>query len=73
MAAPITHIVLASKVYDQFFSNFSKKDFLIGTSFPDIRYLKVIDRNTTHFNGLSFKRPSTGKFIYDRSKISLYG
>src|ERR1035437_8358942 len=51
MAAPITHIVLANKVFDDFFPKLSKKDFLIGTSLPDIRYLKTIDRKTTHFNG----------------------
>ena len=48
MAAPTTHIVLANKVFDNFFLK-SKKDFFIGTSFPDIRYLKVIDRDITHF------------------------
>lgn len=52
MAAPITHIVLANKVWNKSLSSFSKKDFLIGTSFPDIRYLKVIDRNNTHFKDL---------------------
>lgn len=53
MAAPITHIVLTEKVFDKFFKNKIRKDFFIGTSFPDIRYLKVIDRDKTHHDGLS--------------------
>lgn len=53
MAAPITHIVLTQKVFDKFFKDKIRKDFFIGTSFPDIRYLKVIDRNKTHYNSLS--------------------
>jgi hypothetical protein len=53
MAAPITHIVLTDKIFDKFFKDKSRKDFFIGTSFPDIRYLKVIDRDKTHYDGLS--------------------
>ena len=48
MAAPITHIVLAEKVFSNHFQNLSKDKFLIGTSFPDIRYLRVIKREQTH-------------------------
>lgn len=48
MAAPITHIVLAEKVFNNYFNNKNKRDFFIGTSFPDIRYLRVIDRERTH-------------------------
>jgi len=53
MAAPITHIALTEKIFDKFFKNEVRKDFFIGTLFPDIRYLKVIDRNKTHYNDLS--------------------
>jgi hypothetical protein len=52
MANQITHIVLAEKISDQLFGKFDQKDFLIGTVFPDIRYLKVIDRENTHFKDL---------------------
>jgi hypothetical protein len=52
MAAPITHIALTEKIFDKFFKNKKKKDFFIGTLFPDIQYLKVIDRNKTHYNNL---------------------
>lgn len=48
MAAPITHIVLAEKVFNNHFSNLSKDKFLVGTSFPDVRYLRVIKREQTH-------------------------
>lgn len=49
MAAPITHIILAEKVFDRYFSGFSKEKFFVGTSFPDIRYLCGINRGETHF------------------------
>jgi len=48
MAAPITHIVLAKELLDSHPSIFSERDFFIGTSFPDIRHLHVIERNKTH-------------------------
>ncbi len=53
MAAPITHITLTDKIFDKFFKDKKRKDFFIGTSFPDIRYLKVIERNETHYDNLS--------------------
>lgn len=53
MAAPITHVVLAVKIFNTFFQGKVKKDFFIGTLFPDIRYLKVIDRDKTHYNNLT--------------------
>ena len=49
MPNQITHIVLTSKVFDQTFVKFNKSEFYIGTIFPDIRYLGVIDRAKTHF------------------------
>jgi len=50
MAAPITHIVLTDKVFNKFFHNKDRKDFFIGTVFPDIRYITNIDRLRTHFS-----------------------
>ncbi|MFA6131189.1 MAG: hypothetical protein WC730_02935 [Patescibacteria group bacterium] len=52
MAAPITHIALTEKIFDSFFNGKLRKDFFIGTLFPDIRYLKGIDRDKTHFENL---------------------
>jgi hypothetical protein len=52
MAAPFTHLVLAQRYLAQYPSNFIISEFLIGTSFPDIRYLGVIDRSQTHKDSL---------------------
>ena len=53
MATPITHIALTEKIFDKFFKDKKRKNFFIGTCFPDIRYLNVIDRNKTHYNDLT--------------------
>jgi hypothetical protein len=53
MATSVTHIVLTAKIYDKLFSDKNKKEFFVGTLFPDIRYLKVIARNKTHFFDLT--------------------
>jgi hypothetical protein len=55
MASQITHVVLAKKISDDLFNKFDQAAFLIGTIFPDIQYLKVIEREKTHFKNLSFK------------------
>ena len=48
MAGEITHIVLADKVFDKFFQDKNRKDFYIGTVFPDIRLLGIAKREETH-------------------------
>ncbi|MDD2753585.1 MAG: hypothetical protein PHT44_03180 [Candidatus Portnoybacteria bacterium] len=55
MAAPITHIVLANKVFDKYFSGKDRKEFFVGTSFPDIRYYDNLDREKTHQDGKSIE------------------
>ncbi|OGM17010.1 hypothetical protein A2V55_02000 [Candidatus Woesebacteria bacterium RBG_19FT_COMBO_37_29] len=55
MAAPITHIVLTEKIYSKYFSNKNKKEFIVGTCIPDIRYLGVINRDKTHFENVFLK------------------
>lgn len=50
MAAPVTHIALTNKIFHEHFLHFERRKFFIGTSFPDIRYLNAIGRDTTHFN-----------------------
>ncbi len=52
MAAPVTHIIFADKVFDKHFRDKDRKQFIIGTSFPDIRYLGAIDRKYTHFDNV---------------------
>jgi hypothetical protein len=54
MAAPITHIYFAQK-YLLFNDRIEEpQEFYVGTSFPDIRYLGIIERETTHFKVSSF-------------------
>ncbi|MFA6296473.1 MAG: hypothetical protein WC663_03905 [Patescibacteria group bacterium] len=52
MASPITHIILTAKIFDNFFKDRNKKEFFVGTCLPDIRYLKVIEREKTHFENI---------------------
>ena len=47
MPAPVMHIAL-SLLMLPFLPDKDPKEFILGTSFPDIRYLGVIDRRTTH-------------------------
>lgn len=48
MPGPVTHIVLADKLFDRYFSGKDRRAFYVGTLFPDIRYLGVIGREQTH-------------------------
>ena len=47
MPAPVMHIVLSLLVLP-FLPDKDPKEFILGTSFPDIRYLGVISRRATH-------------------------
>ena len=53
MAAPATHIILALRL--PLLPEKNKQEFIIGTSFPDIRYLGVIEREKTHNNQATWK------------------
>ena len=53
MPWPATHVLIAEKAFIPHFSHLDKQAFIIGTCFPDIRYLAKIDRKLTHFNHLS--------------------
>jgi len=56
MAAPITHIFLATLMLAGPLKDlFDEKEFILGTSFPDIRYLKVVARTDTHFTNVSLQ------------------
>ena len=48
MSAPIAHIVLALLMFPKYFPDKNLKEFIIGTSFPDIRYFGKISREETH-------------------------
>lgn len=47
MPAPATHIILAL-IVTPMLPDKDKKEFILGTSFPDIRYSVGIERNRTH-------------------------
>lgn len=49
MAGPITHIVLALQAL-ALMPDKNPREFIVGTSFPDIRYLGVISREQTHLD-----------------------
>lgn len=50
MPSVITHLAITDKVFDRFFSGKEKSDFLVGTLFPDIRYLAGLEREKTHLS-----------------------
>lgn len=54
MAAPITHIVLALKILFLLPSTIDKGAFIVGTSFPDIRYKACLDREKTRIEPVSW-------------------
>ncbi|MEO5927898.1 MAG: hypothetical protein ABIO72_04210 [Patescibacteria group bacterium] len=56
MASQATHVILAEMVFDEYFSHFSKQKFILGTMFPDIRYLGVVTREQTHIQSSGIKQ-----------------
>ncbi|KKQ32333.1 MAG: hypothetical protein US49_C0010G0033 [candidate division TM6 bacterium GW2011_GWF2_37_49] len=54
MPAPLIHVALAIIALQGQLEGVDKKSFIIGTSFPDIRYLNVIDRKKTHIKNVSW-------------------
>ena len=54
MATQITHTALTERIFDQYFYKFHKQDFLIGSLFPDIRYMAGVNRGVTHFENIGF-------------------
>lgn len=54
-ACPITHVALAEKLFKirPGYSEDDKKAFIIGTVFPNIRYLADCDRSLTHLENVS--------------------
>lgn len=56
MAAPIAHLFLAAQFLAALPPHFfHEKEFMVGTSFPDIQYLQVIERAQTHFSGVTLQ------------------
>lgn len=54
MPGPITHIVLAEKVFSEHFASFSEGEFFIGASFPDIRNIVGNIKKEAHPKVISF-------------------
>lgn len=55
-AGPIMHVYLAEKWLERYGKSFTEDDkrkFIVGTLFPDIRYLGVLTREQTHETGLT--------------------
>ncbi len=48
MAGEATHIILADQILAQKGTPYVRKDFLVGTVFPDIRYVCDLERDATH-------------------------
>lgn len=48
MPWPATHILIAEKIFDGTFHHLDRDVFLVGTSFPDIRYPARVARDRTH-------------------------
>jgi hypothetical protein len=55
MASPVTHIIFALKILCLLPASIDKTEFIIGTSFPDIRYLAHIDRAATHIEPITWQ------------------
>lgn len=56
MAGPITHIVLALKIMSLLPATIDIPAFIVGTSFPDIRYIANLSRESTHIEPVSWER-----------------
>lgn len=63
MPAPVTHIVLALSILP-LLPDKKEDEFLIGTSFPDIRYTGVLTRKQTHH-----PRPTWNSIVNQRSSF----
>ncbi len=50
MPWPAVHILIANEFLNSSSKKFDRKKFIIGTSFPDIRYPAKLDRGQTHFS-----------------------
>lgn len=50
-ATPVMHTNFAYRFLDQYFTEYTpkeSKEFILGVLYPDIQYLQVIERETTH-------------------------
>jgi hypothetical protein len=67
MATPITHILLTDKIYEEHFNDCEKREFILGTILPDIRYLdKSISRESTHSYDITLEVAKSGATCFDK-------
>ena len=76
-ALPVTHVYF-TKMYFKYYPKYSAEEqklFLIGTVFPDIRYMGDCDRGDTHWDTISLKEvlEETDPFIAGMKFHSLRG
>jgi hypothetical protein len=69
-AGPITHAYLAQKWIKshEHFSQQEEESFMRGTLFPDIRYLGIITREDTHYNGVTLEGLLQDKSPFSKGK-----
>lgn len=72
MAAPVTHIIFAQKVFASHFFAKKKAEFIVGTSFPDIRYLGIIKREETHLSPGSLREINEEDSFLAGVKLHVY-
>ncbi|MFC1842900.1 hypothetical protein ACFLYU_04545 [Candidatus Dependentiae bacterium] len=69
MSAPIAHIVLALLMLPKHFPDKDVKEFIIGTSFPDIRYLGSIEREKTHYKNITLDMIKKAKSSFEAGML----
>ncbi len=63
MANQIAHVVYGRKIFDRLNADLDWSEFVIGTTFPDIRCIAKIDRDKTHhFNTSESNIPLENSF-----------
>src|SRR5690606_28508994 len=68
-AGPILHAYLGLRWIEKHGSDFSpheKQAFILGTLFPDIRYLADISREKTHFDVKTLKQVKKGQNAFEQ-------
>lgn len=67
MATPITHMILTDKIYEERFIDCDKKEFILWTLLPDIRYFdKDIPRESTHIQNVSLNTIKSLTTCFDK-------
>jgi hypothetical protein len=70
MAAPIAHIFCAlSLLNNNVLEVDNVTNFIIGTSFPDIRYLGVIERNKTHVKNITWNDVINAPTSFEKGRL----